>query len=84
MKRTNIYLTERQCGQLDHRAKVEGVSRAELVRRLLDEGLANGNATVEQDLDALHASFGALADETVAYSRGEDARLRHLEAVGRR
>ena len=38
MQRTNIYLDERQVEALDRLAQTEGVSRAEVIRRLLDRG----------------------------------------------
>ena len=39
MKRTNIYLTERQMKELDRLASKMGISVAELIRRILDERL---------------------------------------------
>ena len=40
MKRTNIYLTEKQHDRLTERAKQEGLPIAELVRRAIDAFLA--------------------------------------------
>ncbi len=40
MKRTNVYLSEKQLERLRFRAKQEGVAIAELVRRALDTFLA--------------------------------------------
>lgn len=40
MKRTNVYLSERQLERLRGRAEREGVAMAELVRRALDAFLA--------------------------------------------
>ena len=40
MKRTNIYMTERQLERLRERAEREGVAMAELVRRAIDAFLA--------------------------------------------
>ena len=40
MKRTNVYLSEKQLERLRVRAEREGVARAELVRRPLDAFLA--------------------------------------------
>ncbi len=37
MKRTNIYLTERQSKELGKVAKRLGIPTAELIRRILDE-----------------------------------------------
>ncbi|HIY67184.1 MAG TPA: ribbon-helix-helix domain-containing protein [Candidatus Agrococcus pullicola] len=82
MKRTNIYLDERQTKELDHRAEMEGISRAELVRRLIDAGLreAPGNHRALQS--AIDFSFGAIAvDEGT--SREEGAREEHLEQLWR-
>ena len=40
MKRTNVYLSEKQLERLRIRAEREGVARAELVRRAIDAFLA--------------------------------------------
>lgn len=40
MKRTNLYLTEKQLERLKARAEKEGLSLAELVRRAVDAFLA--------------------------------------------
>lgn len=40
MKRTNVYLSEKQLERLRIRAEQEGVARAELVRRAIDAFLA--------------------------------------------
>ena len=40
MKRTNLYLTEKQMERLKERAEKEGLSLAELVRRAVDTFLA--------------------------------------------
>ena len=40
MQRTNIYLEERQTRALNRLATAAGVSRAEMLRRILDRGLA--------------------------------------------
>ena len=37
MKRTQIYLTEVQMKKLSERAKGQGISLSELIRRVLDE-----------------------------------------------
>ena len=39
MQRTNIYLEDRQTAVLDRLAAEEGISRAELIRRILDRAL---------------------------------------------
>jgi hypothetical protein len=40
MKRTNLYLTEKQLERLHQRAEKEGLALAELVRRAIDAFLA--------------------------------------------
>jgi hypothetical protein len=40
MKRINVYLTEKQIAALQQLSKETGLKFAELVRRLLDEGIA--------------------------------------------
>jgi len=42
MRRTQIYLTEEQDRLLMERARDQGLSKAEVIRRLLDERLGNG------------------------------------------
>ena len=59
MKRTNIYLTEQQDRLIARRARALSVSKAEVVRRLLDGGL--GIADVVDVEEALEASFGLWA-----------------------
>ncbi len=63
MERTNIYLTAEQQKRLANRSSEMGVSKSELVRRLLDEGLgiARRQDRIEQ---ALEASRGIWADRT--------------------
>ncbi|MGI8613254.1 MAG: CopG family transcriptional regulator [Nocardioidaceae bacterium] len=82
MKRTNLYLDEHQTAALDEVARAAGISRAELVRRLVDQGMAGGPADLEADLDAIEASFGAL-DDAPQPARGTDARAAHLSRVRR-
>jgi hypothetical protein len=80
MQRTNIYLEDQQTRALDRLARTEGVSRAEMIRRIIDRALlgeADSRATL---LAAIDASAGAARDvETV--SRGESDRDRHLDRV---
>lgn len=83
MKRTNIYLDEDQTVALDRLAAQEGVSRAELIRRLLDRVLANADENLAADLRAIDDSFGALRDIDVP-ERGQGAREDHLARVWRR
>ena len=82
MKRTNIYLEERQTAILDRMASEQGVSRAEIVRRLLDEALHEQGENVAAGVAAIRESFGVLRDaEFNPTDRGEDARSRHLARV---
>jgi len=79
MRRTNIYLADEQCSALDEIARSNGTSRAELVRRLIDQAIGSDQQDLGGDLAAIDASFGALGDEDVMFDRGTDARWRHLE-----
>lgn len=83
MRRTNIYLADDQCSALDELARSSGISRAEAVRRLIDEAIASDGRDLQDDLVAIEESFGALA-EGMAFGRGVDERMRHLEAIGAR
>lgn len=82
MQRTNIYLDEGQTAALDRRARDEGVTRSELIRRLLDEALAGGAPDQDADLRAIAETAGALRDVEPP-PRSEDQRARHLEAMWR-
>lgn len=82
MKRTNLYLDEAQTLTLDEMAKAQGISRAELVRRLIDRGLGSQPADLDTDLAAIEASFGALS-AAPAVERRPDARAAHLERLRR-
>jgi hypothetical protein len=62
MKRTNIYLDEEQAELLDRLAREQGVSRAEMIRRLLDRSLRNEVDDVAVGLAAIDESFGVLDD----------------------
>ena len=80
MRRTNVYLDEAQTAVLDEVAHEQGISRAELVRRLLDRGIANTPVDREVDLAAIEESFGVLADEYFS-GRGPDQREAHLDRL---
>jgi hypothetical protein len=77
MKRTNIYLDEKQVELLDRLARSEGVSRAEMIRRLLDRSLRNEIDDVAAGLAAIDESFGVLTD-TKWPERREGDREEHL------
>jgi metal-responsive CopG/Arc/MetJ family transcriptional regulator len=80
MKRTNIYLDERQTAALDRLAEQEGVSRAELIRQLLDRVLTSADESLASDLQAIEDSFGALRDVEVSV-RGQGDREVHLARI---
>jgi hypothetical protein len=73
MKRTSICLAEGQVGALDRVAQATGVSRAELIRELIDRAIGgNPGADLVADLAAIDGSFGILAEEdTLARMRKE-------------
>lgn len=75
--RTNIYLEDRQTAMLDRIASEEGVSRAEVIRRLLDRALAGRDDDLAADLAAIDDSFGVLGDVDVP-ARGAGEREEHL------
>lgn len=82
--RTNIYLEARQTAALDEAAQARGISRAELVRQLVDDGIGGSASTdVEVDLAAIDASFGVLSDAKTfpPAKRGPDDRSRHLQRL---
>lgn len=84
MHRTNIFLEERQIAALDAQARREGSTRAEVIRRLVDQGLAQLNHDLEQDLAAIDASFGVLGEEDLTYDRVRDGdREQYLERIWR-
>lgn len=80
MKRTNIYLDEVQTASLDKLAAQQGVSRAELIRQLLDRALNNTDDDLASDLTAIGDSFGVLADMD-SPDRGPGAREAHLDRI---
>lgn len=82
MRRTNIYLAEEQAASLDRLAKQEGVSRAELIRQLLNRALTNADDNLGSDLKAIDESFGVLRDLDVQ-ERRPGAREEHLGRMWR-
>jgi hypothetical protein len=80
IKRTNIYLDEQQTAVLDRLAAQEGVSRAEVIRRLLDRVLASSDESLASDLHAIERSFGALRDVDMP-ERGPGGREEHLARI---
>ncbi len=57
MQRTNIYLEDRQTAALDRLAAEEGISRAELIRRILDRSLQGRGGVRDADLARLDFAF---------------------------
>jgi plasmid stability protein len=80
MHRTNIYLTDEQRAALAARAAAEGISAAELIRRLIDQALVGTSEDLAEDLAAIDASFGALRDDELAIDvdRADGQRGEHL------
>ena len=83
MRRTNIYLGDAQTAALEQRSRREGVSRAELVRRLIDQGLGDPIPDLDADLRAISDSFAAWEGAPAPWTRGVDRRQRHLDRVRR-
>jgi metal-responsive CopG/Arc/MetJ family transcriptional regulator len=84
MNRTNIYLDEDQARSLDETARAQGISRAALIRRLIDRGLDQRDGDLESDLAAIEASFNVLSGDEDFLERGADERSRHLDKVRNR
>lgn len=81
MKRTNIYLAEGQAAALDRAARAAGVSRAELIRELIDRAIGgHPGADLAADLAAIDGSFGILAGEDT-FTRGRDERMDYLDRL---
>lgn len=83
MRRTNIYLDEAQTASLDQLAEQEGISRAELIRRLIDRALTGDDVSRAADLAAIEDSFGTVRDLD-STSRGAGEREEHLARIWRR
>lgn len=82
MKRTNIYLAEGQAAALDRVAQAEGVSRAELIRELIDRAIGgHPGADLAADLAAIDGSFAVLAGEETTFGRGRDERMDYLDRL---
>jgi hypothetical protein len=77
MNPTNIYLAEEQARSLDEAARAQGISRAALIRRLIDRGLDHSDGDLESDRAAIEASFDAPSgdEDFPTRSGGPDRRL---------
>lgn len=80
MQRTNIYLEDRQTETLDRLAAEEGISRAELIRRILDRALRGRDDDRAADLARLDHAFGAAVEVDLPL-RKAGARERILDDV---
>jgi hypothetical protein len=81
MQRTNIYLEDRQTAALDRLAADEGISRAELIRRILDRALRGGDGhDVAADLARLDVAFGGVVEIELP-ERGPGDRERRLDEL---
>lgn len=78
--RMNINLDKEQAELLDRLARGQGVSRAEMIRGLLDRSLRDEVDDVAAGLAAIDESFGVLADVDVPERRGRD-RDEHLDKM---
>lgn len=74
-----MYLDDAQTVALDEIAHGQGISRAELVRRLLDRGIGSTQVDQEADLTAIVDSFGVMAGDVP--DRGPDERAAHLDRL---
>ncbi len=74
-----LYLDERQVRWLGEAARAQGISRAALIRQLLDRGLEEPDADLNTDLAAIEASFGVLSDDGGFLGRDPDERSRRLD-----
>lgn len=82
MRRTNIYLEDKQTEKLDRLASEEGVSRAELIRRLLNKALVERDDDLPADLTAIEKSFAVLEQADV-FPRERGEREEHLARMWR-
>ena len=83
MRRTNIYLDDRQTVALDEVARRRGTTRADVVRRMIDAGLAADIGSLNDDLAAIDGAFGILgSDDVETVDRDSSAgREGHLDSL---
>jgi hypothetical protein len=70
MRRTNIYLSEREQAALDARAREEGSTRSDLLRRIVDEELGLDEADPDVDRELL-AAAARIAKRAREHGRGD-------------
>ena len=80
MRRTNIYLDDATITHLDHLANAQGVSRAEVVREMIQAGLANQVRDEQHDIRQLDLTFG-IARDIQFHREGNSARETHLDEM---
>jgi hypothetical protein len=81
MKRTRIYLADGQAIELDRMAETAGISRAELIRGLVDRAIGGQpGADLAADLAAINGSFGVLAGQET-FTCGLDERMGYLDGL---
>lgn len=61
MKRTQIYITEDQASRIQQLAEASEISKAEVIRRILDDALKTGNSEAESRAGILDTA-GIFAD----------------------
>jgi len=85
MRRTQIYLTEEQDERIAGMAEARSVSKAEVIRQILDASLGSGDAEADGRA-AILATAGICRDypdwpewlDDIRSSKGADERLRSL------
>jgi hypothetical protein len=82
MHRTNSYFEDRQLKALDAMARAEGVSRSDVLRRLVDNAITGDDTRLETDLAAIRESFAGAPDLAVPPREG-DTRLDRQDALWR-
>ena len=76
MQRTNIYLEDRQTAVLDRLAAEEGITRAQLIRRILDRAIGGSDGDRDADLARLDFAFASAVEIDVpAREPGDRERL---------
>ena len=80
MQRTNIYLDQAQVEALDGIAGKDGVSRAQVVRRLIDRGLAGAGQDTDALVNAIFSAGGTCKDVELS-GRGSSQRQEYLDQL---